>query len=393
MKVEKIRLDKMLKWIDLNRLIFILIAVMALSLPFSESIKSISVVLALIVFLIQLYKGDFLLKPSMVHYGFLSFLLSSILSSFFATDLSKSLSGSKDILFFTVPFFVASSINKESQIRTILWCLFISATVSALIGIFHSFESGRPLEIHALGNQNYTAMFFMIILSSMISLVLYSDKETPFKKTILIFLSTIILLASAMTLMRASFLGLFVFLALLSLRRPSRPFFAIILGFILLTLLSLYLDRAMWQKLFSFKSMISRLDIWAEAIRLFKENPVTGVGLNHFEFRFPADHPVEPGNTVYDAHSLYLQVASQMGLIGLISLAIMFAGFIKTFRGFGDLSGFGKAMGYGSIGAFLVISVTGLFDTTLHHEHAMAFTMITGLMFGYFRGRKRENGI
>lgn len=386
-----VRVDKILKDMDLDQIRFILTVIMALSLPLSESIKSISVVLALIVFLIQLYRGDFVFKPSMVHYGFLSFLLSSIVSSFFATDVFKSLSGSKDILFFTVSFFVACSINKESQIRTIHWCLFISAAASAIIGIFHSFVTGRPLEVHTLGNQNYTAMFFIIILSSILSIVLYSDKETPFKKTVLVFLSMIILLASTMTLMRASFLGLFAFLVLLILRRPSRPILAIVLGFILLTLLSLYLDRAMWQKMFSFNSMISRLDIWEGAIRLFKENLITGVGLNHFEFKFPQDHPVEPNNTVYDAHSLYLQVASQMGLIGLVSLAIMFAGFVKAFKSFEGLSGFGKALRYGSIGAFLVIAVTGVFDSTLHHEHAMAFSLISGFFFGY--NQRQGNGL
>lgn len=386
--------------IDLDQIKFILTALMTLSLPFSESIKSITVLLALVVFLVQLYKREIIYKLSLIHYGFLLLLLSSIISSILSNDPFKGLSGSKDILFFSIPFFVAFSFDKDKQIRTILWCLFVSTATSALIGIFHSIENSRPLEIHALGNQNYTAMFLTIVLTSVISMVLFSNKENLFKKMILIGLSIVILFAAVKTLMRASFLGLFVFFVFLVslnlktlLNRQSKifnhPILLIIPGFIFLTFLILYLDRAMWQKLFSFKSMISRCDIWEEAVRLFIENPITGVGLNQFEFRFPASHPVEPNNIVYDAHSLYLQTASQMGLIGLSSLAIMFVGFIKGWRDFIDLSGFHRALRYGCLGAFLVIFVAGLFDTTLHHEHAMAFSLVSGFSFGY----REKNGV
>lgn len=377
------------KKIDLEQIRFILIAIVAVSLPFSESLKTISLVMVLICFLFEIYRRGIRYKLSIIHYGFLFLLLSSIISSFFANNIGRSLSGSKDILFFTIPFFVAYSITNERHIRTILRCLFVSSTLAALLGIFQSIETSKPLEIHALGNQNYTAMFFTIVLTSIVSTILFSNKETPFQRSILIVSLIIILLASAMTLMRASFLGLFAFFVLLLiLRKPSRSLFIIILSFICLTFIVLYLDRAMWQKLFSLKSMISRLDIWEEAIRLFIANPIFGVGLNHFSFKFPSDHPVEPNNIVYDAHSLYFQTASQLGLIGLLSLAVIFIGFIMAWRSIEDSTSFGKVLRYASLGAFLIIAITGLFDTTFHHEHAIAFSLISGLAFGYSKGKR-----
>lgn len=376
--------------LDNIKLFFFLL--MTLALPFSESIKTICLLASSLLFLIQIVRRESKIRFSLLHYGFFSLFISSIISSIFADEPSRSLSGSKDILFYTIAFFIASSIDNEKKIRTILWCLYISTAISALLGIFNSIITRKPLEIHALGNQNYTAMFFMIILASMISTILFSDRESHYRKLILIIFSIITLLASSMTLMRASFLGLFAFfLSLVNFKKPSRTVLVFILSFVLLTTLILYLDRAMWQKLSSFQSMISRLDIWSGAIRLFLENPLTGVGLNHFEFRFPSDHPVEPNNTVYDAHSLYLQTASQMGLVGILSLIIIFWGFIKGWRGLQVSTGFNKASKYSSLGAFLVIAVTGIFDTTLHHEHAMAFTLISGLTFGYIKGQR--NGL
>ncbi|MFN3480136.1 MAG: O-antigen ligase family protein [Thermodesulfovibrionales bacterium] len=376
--------------VRLDNIKFFFFLVMTLSLPFSESIKTICLLTSSVFLLIQVLRREANIRFSMLHYGFIFLFLASVISSIFATEPSKSWSGSKDILFYSITFFIACSIDNEKKIQILLWGLYISTVLAALSGIFNSMTAHKPLEIHSLGNQNYTAMFFMIILTSMISTILFSDKKASSRRFILIIFSIITLLASAMTLMRASFLGLFAFiLSLLNLKKPSRAILIFIIGFVFLTILVLYSDRAMWQKLFTFQSMISRLDIWRGATSIFLENPLTGVGLNHFNFRFPPNHPVEPNNTVYDAHSLYFQIASQMGLFGIISLIIIFFGFIKGWSRLQGSTGFSKALKYSSLGAFLVIAITGLFDTTLHHEHAMAFSLISGLTFGYYQ-RKNE---
>lgn len=376
--------------VRLDNIKFFFFLVMILALPFSESIKTICLLTSSVVLLIQVLRREANIRFSMLHYGFIFLFLASVISSIFAAEPSKSWSGSKDVLFYSITFFIASSINYEKKIQILLWSLYVSTVLAALSGAFNSMTAHKPLEIHSLGNQNYTAMFFMIILTSMISTILFSDREAPSSKFILIIFSIIILLASAMTLMRASFLGLFVFfLTLLNLKKPSRAILFFIVGFVFLTILVLYSDRAMWQKLFSFQSMISRLDIWRGATSIFLKNPLTGIGLNHFNFKFPPDHPVEPNNTVYDAHSLYFQIASQMGMFGMLSLIIIFVGFIKGWSRLQGSTGYSKALKFSSLGAFLVIAITGLFDTTFHHEHAMAFSLISGLAFGY-HCRKNE---
>ena len=367
---------------------FILILIMTLSLPFSESIKTICLLASSVFFMLQVIRREITLNRSLLHYGFVFFFISSVISSISSVEPLKSLKGSKDMLFYIITFFIACSVVDGKKIRILLWGLYISTALAAIWGIVDSITNHRPLEIHTLGNQNYTAMFFMIVVTSIISTILYSDRERPTAKFILMILSGIVLLASAMTLMRASFLGLFAFFfTKLNYRKISRHTLLFITGFIFLTLLILYSDRLMWEKLFLFQSMISRLDIWRGAIDLFLERPITGVGLNHFEFRFPPNHPVEPNNTVYDAHSLYFQTASQMGLIGLLSLTVIFYGLIKALRGFQILSGFDRSLKYSLLGAFLVIAIPGFFDTTLHHEHAMVFTLISGLAFGYRWGK------
>jgi O-antigen ligase len=376
--------------LSLDTLKFIGSIVMVVSLPFSESLKSISLGLIFLAFLIQWFRKEIKIDFSTIHYGFILLFISSVISSAFALNTAKSLKGANDILFYSSVFFVASSISSEKHIRIILWSLYISTTLSALSGIYHSIEINKPLEIHSLGNQNYTAMFFVIVTTSMLSTLAFSDKESRFMKFMLIISSAIILIASVMTVMRASFLGLFIFLAVLlfSKERP-RTALLISLGCIGLTALALYIDKSMWLKFLSSQSLISRLDIWKHAIRSLIENPIIGIGLNHFSYTFPLTHSVEPGNTVYDAHNLYLQVASQMGSIGVLALTIIIVGFIYRWINFKPATGVGIALKYSAMGAFLIVTVTGLFDTTLHHEHAIAFTLMTGLLFSY--GNRIDN--
>lgn len=365
--------------------------VLALSLPFSGSLKTIASLFLLLVFLVQLLRGEGGPRMSAMHYGFLLLLLSGLMSTLFAAHPGKSLKGVRDILYYSIPFFVASTIHSHKHIRIILWSLYLSTALSALWGIAHSVELHRPLEIHSLGNQNYTGMFLVIVMTSMVSTVVFSERETLLQRSILILFSSLLLVASVMTQMRAAFLGLFAFLfILLFSKERSRLAVLLSVGFVCLAALAAYVDGKMWVKLSSSQSLTSRLGIWTHAIEYLKEHPLLGIGLNHFSHTFPLSYPVEPGNTVYDAHSLYFQVSSQMGIAGIVALGVLIVGFLHAWRTFKDTTGFGKSLKFGAMGAFLVITVTGLFDTTLHHGHAIAFSLITGLLFGYQSREEKE---
>ncbi len=366
---------------------------MVISLPFSESLKSISMFLILFIFLVQLYKlykKEIKIELSVIHYGFIFLLLSALISSMFAQNPVKSLKGTKDILFYTIPFFIAYSITNEKHIRVILWSLYISTALAALSGIFHSIQIHGPLEIHALGNQNYTAMYLVIVIISMISTIIFSDKETKFPKMILGVFAILTIVAAVMTAMRSSFLGLFLLMMIL-LFSGGRQFKATkLISLVLLSLIPaiMYFYKPMWLKLFSTTSLVSRLYIWQHALDLLKESPVTGIGLNHFKYTFPLSYAPEAGASYFDAHSVYFQTASQMGLLGLVSIFLIISGFLHQWLKLKTTSGFERAVKYSALGGFLVTFIGGILDTTLHHEHAIVFTLLTGLMFGLFTNKE-----
>lgn len=325
---------------------------------------------------------------SFIHYGFILLLLSASISSVFAQDLIKSMGGAKDVLFYTIPFFVACTINDEEDTRIILWSLYFSTVAAALLGIFHSTQTNKPIEIHSLGNQNYTAMFLIIVASSMISTIIFSEKEKQLTKVVASILLALVLVAAIMTVMRTSFLAFFLFVAILFLRYWQRMLIKLV-AFMLFVLIAAmtYFYKPMWSKLFATDSLISRFYIWKHAFNLFREHFITGIGLNHFIYTFPSN-TIEAGSSYFDTHSVYFQTASQMGILGLISLFLIIFGFLYKWVKLNTISCHEKVIKYSAFGGFLITFVGGIFDSTLHHEHAIAFTLLAGFMFGIFTKKK-----
>ncbi|RJQ53530.1 MAG: O-antigen ligase family protein [Nitrospiraceae bacterium] len=354
-------------------------------LPFSESLKAICIFALLSLLLLQLHRKEVEIKLSLFHYGFIFLILSALFSSAFAADPDKSLKGLRDIIHFTITLFIFQSISNEKNIRTILWGLYFSTALASLLGLIQMVEDGRAIEIHSLGNQNYTAMYLIMAATSMISAIIFSRDNALYLKIVAGILLSFTLVASVMTAMRTSFVALLLFtVILLASRKRIRT--ALLLSALLaaLVLPAMYLNKYMWEKLFTLTSLRNRFYIWEYAINKMKENPLTGIGLNNFEYTFPLTYLQEAGKTFYDAHSLYMQTAAQMGLPGLISILMIIIGFIYTFtKKIRTTSDFEKGVQYSALGGFLVIFAGGIFDTTLHHENAITFSLFAGLMFGY----------
>lgn len=364
---------------NLSKIKFILILIMIATLPYSESIKTICTYLAFAVMLAQLYRKEIRLSLTPIHWGFLLLIVSALACSLFADNSMKSLRGIRDILLYSSVFFVACSISNEKDARAILWAFYISTAAAAILGISHVIREGGMIEISQLRNNNFIAMYLNIALTSMASTIIFSNRETWRTRLIIGLFMIPVLVAAVLTVYRASFIGivLFAFVLVFAGRKTGRllPHAAAMISIILL---AAFIYKPMWDKLPFTKSFFARLSLWESAIDMFRANPITGAGLDHYKGLIPAGVP-DAGKTFYDAHSLYLNVASQMGLLGLSALAFIIFGFIRAFCKAKELSGFGESLRYGALGGFLVTFAGGLFDTTLHHGHGVSFALLAGL--------------
>jgi putative inorganic carbon (hco3(-)) transporter len=114
----------------------------------------------------------------------------------------------------------------------------------------------------------------------------------------------------------------------------------------------------------------SRLLVWSDSLHTFAENVLTGkgLGLNSCEVVFQNTD----GNIAYltDAHNIFLSVASQNGIFGLIAISAIIYYFVRKF----SLSTFNpdnrkflqNALILAFISAFFYQGLTGSFEDTRH---------------------------
>jgi putative inorganic carbon (HCO3(-)) transporter len=73
-------------------------------------------------------------------------------------------------------------------------------------------------------------------------------------------------------------------------------------------------------------SSVSRVVLWSRAWDMIQDFPFTGVGLNTFPFVLDAWYPTfmsAPGEVIVHAHNLYLQMAVDLGIPGLLAFAAL----------------------------------------------------------------------
>jgi O-antigen ligase len=73
-----------------------------------------------------------------------------------------------------------------------------------------------------------------------------------------------------------------------------------------------------------------RYAYWKVALGAFKDHPLAGLGSGGFEVRWLERRKIH--ESVADAHSLYVETAGELGLVGLVALAVFFAGVFVAAR-------------------------------------------------------------
>ena len=74
----------------------------------------------------------------------------------------------------------------------------------------------------------------------------------------------------------------------------------------------------------------NRYEYWRVALGAFADDPLTGVGAGGFRVVWLQERPIR--ETVRDTHSLEFEVAAELGLVGLLALALMAGGIVVAGR-------------------------------------------------------------
>jgi hypothetical protein len=112
----------------------------------------------------------------------------------------------------------------------------------------------------------------------------------------------------------------------------------------------------------------SRYLVWSDAFQTVLNHPATGKGLGTAAATVTFQNFDGTWSILTDAHNMFLNVAAQSGVPGLISLCLMILAITLTaFRKtFGEMAALRTAFGISFISAFIFDGLTGSFENSRH---------------------------
>jgi len=132
-------------------------------------------------------------------------------------------------------------------------------------------------------------------------------------------------------------------------------------------------------------SLFGRLEVWSRAIYAIQDFPFTGTGLGTFRRVVNLLYPlftVSPNTDIAHAHNMFLQVAVDVGLPGLIAyLALLELAGVVAWGAARRSSGAVRNLGLGLFAGLIALHVYGLTDAiALGSKPGLVFWMALGLI-------------
>ena len=354
----------------------------------------------------------FIITRSPLDFPILSFMAICILSLFWSNSFPVSL---KELpLFLAGPFLYFTTTNQfkeRRQINKIIFIVLVMGSISGIYGLiqyqgidffFQTPETGRTYKVMGvLGNVNYFAEYLIIILPLAISLFLVTPSRT---KKILLLIGILAMGGSLMlTFTRSSYLGfgislIFMFFLFLGIRgkqfiKENKKIFILILVAILLIGFLFVIPNPLDKPgtyIYKIKARTSitalkkaytvgrRRAIWEFTFMMIKDHPLLGSGIGTFKynslsyqaefFKQEDNRSIYPHGFAKDVHNEYLQLGSELGIIGLgIFIWIMICYFYYASRILKKTKDkYQQGMVIGLMGSILAVLIDALFGFPLH---------------------------
>lgn len=255
-----------------------------------------------------------------------------------------------------VLYIIISQIKTAAILRRVIWVLIFSGIFLGSISCYQYFTntydnnywgfgqatlanliSDSAEEGYRIGGPGYGPTYYAVYLIFLIPLAL--DRIWSEKKHILRLLAGwsffVTVLALYLTFCRSAFIGFVASMVTMFIRRPPK-FSVMVLTFIFMSISTLYLPAQFTERLLDLKKLVpgnsSKTEVAADvslrgrmsenisAIQMFEDNPLHGVGLGHYEIHYQTYAQrlgLDGRRGERAAHSIYLEIMSEMGLLGL----------------------------------------------------------------------------
>lgn len=273
------------------------------------------------------------LPSTPVNRAALGWFLALLASATFALAPSASLPRVSKALFpALVPLAALHTPNARSG-RRVLGLLLLSSAVASLYGTIIFLARGASIASRARGPVGHYMTFggqLLLVLSVAIPIAVLGRGWRWRLGAALT--SALGLAALAATFTRSAWLGLAASLTvMLAAVRPRwLPVFAVILAGLYLLAPLEYRDRLHSAFDPRHPANLERTYMWEAGLRMFADHPVTGVGLQDLHPIYQRYRPAAAHEGAGHLHSVPIQIAATMGLLGLAAFAWLYVSLIRT---------------------------------------------------------------
>ena len=128
-------------------------------------------------------------------------------------------------------------------------------------------------------------------------------------------------------------------------------------------------------------AVVERMAHWQAGWWMWAEHPWRGVGIGNYEPVYPAYYIPPWKEPLGHAHNTYLNVAAETGLIGLLAyLALWGVAFWQTARAIRHTSGWERAASVGVLGVLVHLSAHNFFDNLFVHNMYAHVAILLGML-------------
>jgi len=377
------------------------------SIPISIAMTNIGIGFSVFFWLIKkILNKDWRLIQNPINIFLVLLLLISIFSIIHSIRISSSLQGIQKLLkYFTLFFIITETINDTNKLRRVIWVLFLGLTIISLDGVFQYFtgkdfirgyiagnrlcymgEYSPPRLQASMHNPNSFAVYLITVIPLAISLALYYFKSIKSWIVSSIWLTAYFCMFH--TYQRIVGLAFIIIMSLFSIIKKDIR--AILLLLLIIFLSVYFLPRPVLNWMvnhpnphdFIVEEGGRRLH-WQAAINMIKAHPLIGVGINTFPLNYTRYKISSDTMTGWYAHNAYLNMAAEIGLIGLGIFILMLGTIIRNWwRSYkkidtADL----QAFSLGIFGGFIGYLVAGILESNLQYSNlAVLFWFSLGIL-------------
>ena len=378
-------------WLD--TLILFGILVTLFFMPLHEKMKAGAFLFTFIFWLVKLTgkreRPRIWIPP--LGWALLLFVGVAFLSAAFSDFHNRATRGALDALRYTLFFLIlVDTLDSYAKIKLLCIVLMAGFVVGDIAAIYHYYYVDPAVMMLSIGDKNSTAQVLSYFFSLSFGLFFGLRRNYLFRGFLLgvMGLTGFVL---ALTIARGIWLAVVAEIIIFWVVQRDWKIPAALTILAISVLVGMSFSGMFSKRVASLEhpitdeSMIERYQIWRQALGVAEQRPILGIGLR--TYGYPAMKEKYHLSQATHAHNLFINVAAEIGLVGLASLILWLWVYAKSlYRMFPEMqSGEARALWLGGLGCFVALMVGGIVHPMIGAESSVTLMTVLGLMFAGFR--------